>query len=574
MTIASYLAGDDDLAVPLHAIEAAADVSAERSHADDDRVVPAPSHPMAVARRFLSDRYTGDDGATLLLHHRGGFHAWDGRCWPECEDRSVRAALYRFTEHAKYWKPTKTVPELTPFEPTRMKVVNALEALQAHCHLGQAIEVPCWLDDDPDRPAAGELVAMQNGLLHLPTRTLLPHSSAFYVEHALPFDYEPAAPEPERWLRFLAELWPDDPESIATLREIIGYILAGGTSLQKILALIGPKRSGKGTIARVAAGLLGLHNCCAPTLSALTQNFGLQPLVGKQLAVISDARIGSRADSLIAVERLLTISGEDYVTVDRKYKESWTGKLPVRFLILTNEIPRFSDASGALASRFVLLTMNHSFYGREDPLLTDKLLLEASAIFNWALQGLEILKQRGYFSQPGSAREALRRLEDLSSPVGAFIRDDCEIGPTYEVEKETLWTAWKVWCELEGGKAGTKAVFVRDLVSAYAEIKPRRPGSDGGRRQVLGGIRIREHNNGERPLTTPDVEAENGSRQGSSGVKRIVAPTSNGRGRVVPGDDGFLDLVTKTHQAGHLTTAEALERERVHLLVLADGDTP
>ena len=56
---------------------------------------------------------------------------------------------------------------------------------------------------------------------------------------------------------------------------------------------------------------------------------------------------------MIAVERLLSISGEDTLTIDRKYRDPWTGRLPTRFMILTNELPRFTDSSGALASRFV-----------------------------------------------------------------------------------------------------------------------------------------------------------------------------------------------------------------------------
>ena len=63
---------------------------------------------------------------------------------------------------------------------------------------------------------------------------------------------------------------------------------------------------------------------------------------------------------MIAVERLLSISGEDSITVDRKYRAPWTGRLPTRFLILTNELPRFADSSGALASRFVLLDPHES----------------------------------------------------------------------------------------------------------------------------------------------------------------------------------------------------------------------
>jgi len=37
------------------------------------------------------------------------------------------------------------------------------------------------------------------------------------------------------------------------------------------------------------------------------------------------------------VERLLSISGEDTITVNRKYRDQCTGKLPSRFMIISNE---------------------------------------------------------------------------------------------------------------------------------------------------------------------------------------------------------------------------------------------
>ena len=152
---------------------------------------------------------------------------------------------------------------------------------------------------------------MANGLLQLSTRTLEPHRPAFFNEHSLPFAYEPKAPKPKRWLRFLHQLWGDDEEAIACLAEVMGYVLSGETNQQKIAMLVGPMRSGKGTIGRVLTGLLGAHNVAAPTLASLSQNFGLQVLVGKPLALISDARLSNRSDGTVAVERLLSISGED-----------------------------------------------------------------------------------------------------------------------------------------------------------------------------------------------------------------------------------------------------------------------
>jgi putative DNA primase/helicase len=41
-------------------------------------------------------------------------------------------------------------------------------------------------------------------------------------------------------------------------------------------------------------------------------------------------------------------------------------KLPSRFLILSNELPRFGDASGAIARRFIVLVMKRSFLGEEN----------------------------------------------------------------------------------------------------------------------------------------------------------------------------------------------------------------
>jgi putative DNA primase/helicase len=93
----------------------------------------------------------------------------------------------------------------------------------------------------------------------------------------VPFEYEPTAPEPVRWLQFLNQLWPDDPESINALQEFFGYVLSGRTDLHKIMLLIGPTRSGKGTIARVLAALLGKGNVAGSTLASLRPTSGSHP---------------------------------------------------------------------------------------------------------------------------------------------------------------------------------------------------------------------------------------------------------------------------------------------------------
>src|SRR5262249_6911383 len=162
---------------------------------------------------------------------------------------------------------------------------------------------------------------------------------------------------------------------------------------------------------------------------------------------------------------------EDAQTVDRKYLPPITTRLPVRFVILTNELPRLNDASGALVGGLVVLQLTRSWYGQEDHGLAGKLLAELPGILLLAVAGWERPRERGYFVQPESGSRQVKDLEDLSSPIGAFLRDCCEVGPGFEVSMRDLYERWTVWCKDAGRKEpGDKQVFGRDLRAALPGI--------------------------------------------------------------------------------------------------------
>lgn len=465
--------------------------------ADDAEQLPSPSNPMAVARVILDDYLY--DGAPLLLSWRGGWMYWRRSHWEDIADAELRSVLYKRLERAEYWGSDGSgKSELKPWAPNRRKVADLADAIAGITHLPESVDPPTWLDRiTPDVPQsrelpAGQIVACDNGLLYVGTRELVPHTPHYFNRVAVPFEYDPDAAEPKRWLEFLNELWPDDPDSIAALQEYFGYVLSGRTDLHKILLLIGPTRSGKGTIARVLAALLGRGNAAGPTLASLGTNFGLSPLLGKPLAVVSDARLGGGNVHQV-VERLLSISGEDMLTIDRKYREPWTGKLQTRFVILSNELPRFGDASGAIAYRFIVLTMNHSFLGRENTRLTDELLTELPGILGWSLDGLDRLS-RSSFTIPASSDDATTTLQDLVSPVAAFVRDCCEVGP-YDVRVAHLFAAWKDWCEDNSNDAGSAQTFGRDLRAVVPNLRTIRPRDGDSRERRFAGLRLTGVNN-------------------------------------------------------------------------------
>jgi putative DNA primase/helicase len=462
--------------------------------------VLSPAAPLVSARQFIAKRYRQDEHQILFCYN-DDFYGYGGSQYTQLPDDTLRSEVYAFLDKAKTPGPKGA---MLPFNPTTKKVNDAVDALKAEAHLSPLIRTPYWLPNaNRDADSAADLIAVANGLLHLPTMTLWPHTPLFFNLMALDFDFDPDATCPQ-WHAFLKQLWPEDAEAIDCLQEVFGYILSGSTKQHKIFLLIGPPRSGKGTIARVLTGLMGAANVAGPTLNSLSVQFGLQPLIGKALAIVSDARVGgSSRDRQTIVERLLSISGEDRLTIDRKYKTAWTGPLAARFLIISNELPRLPDASGALASRYVPLPLTISFLGREDIKLTDKLMGELPGIFNWAIEGWRRLQQRGHFKLARSAMAMLRQVERLSSTVRAFLDDCCVVEQGAMVDKDVLFNQYSAWCQGQSiGHPGTKETFATNLRAVLPTIKTIRPRGAAARKRCWVGLRLLK--TGEEPAAEPD----------------------------------------------------------------------
>lgn len=442
---------------------------------------PPPTAPYDVAKQ-LYEGCRDHDGVRNLVRYRGDWMLWRMTHWAEVDDAEVRSRIYRALEHAVYVVVKNGTPQIVQWAPTRHKVANVLEAMAAIGHLSSDTDTPAWIDLHSAKLSADRVISCQNGLLDLDSRTLHDHTPALFNFVTVPFAYNVSAPEPAAWLEFLASIWGDDADSIALLQEFFGYVLSGRMDMQKMLLLIGPIRGGKGTIARILTDLMGgRRNVPGPTLTSLGTNFGVSPLIGKPLAIIADARLGNQPSHTV-VQQLLSITGEDTLTVDRKYRDPWTGKLPTRFLMLTNELPKFRDSSTAIATRMLILRMTNSFLNREDYGLETRLRPELPGILQWSLAGLDRLNRQGRFTVPASSADMATMMSDLASPVSAFVRDRCERRPGAQVARDVLYEAWKEWAQENGHHPGAKSTFGRDLRAAVPELGQLQPRING--RQV------------------------------------------------------------------------------------------
>ena len=429
--------------------------------------------PLTIAREFR-DRIYGDERHPTLLRHRGTFFRWVGPEWAEIGEEALRAEIYKFLEGCHRFKEK----DLAPVQPNIRLVGEVFAALKAITFVDDEIDPPAWLEERRKEDPR-EIVAFKNGLLHLPARALIPPTPEFFCLSSLKIDWNLNAPKPEHWFAFLAQLWPEDQESISTLQKLFGYLLTDDTKLQIAVIIIGPPRSGKGTIGRVLGALVGTHNTVSPTLSSLASHFGRASLIGKRMALIGDAKVGRDTDPVAIAEHILGITGEDVVSIPRKYQADWTGRLRLKFVVLCTEVPGMTDDSAGIASRFIVLQLTTSFLGREDTSLTNKLLAELPGIAVWAVGGWDAVfgeKGTGKILQPTSALGHIADIRNLASDIKQYLDERCDFSPDYSVPRDLLYTDFCSWRSAQGRRIVTKAVFGRKLRTAFPKLGKYHPG--------------------------------------------------------------------------------------------------
>lgn len=117
------------------------------------------------------------------------------------------------------------------------KYLNALK-LAAYCQ---------------ELPIQEDRIHFQNGTYFIEDRRFTPEKE--FCLNRLPVRYNPEAPEPVRWKKFLDELLY--PEDIPTLQEFMGYTLLPSNKGQKMMIIIGNGGEGKSRIGRVLRAILG-----------------------------------------------------------------------------------------------------------------------------------------------------------------------------------------------------------------------------------------------------------------------------------------------------------------------------
>jgi len=248
---------------------------------------------------------------------------------------------------------------------------------------------------------ARRLIGFRNGVLDTATGMFSPHHKSHWLRTLCEVDFTPPvegetlethAPHFWRWLDRAAGYREEKRDIILAA---LFMVLANRYDWQLFLEVTGPGGSGKSILAEIATMLAGEDNATSATIETLESPRERAALIGFSLIRLPDQEKWSGDGA-----GLKAITGGDAVSVDPKYRDAYSTHIPAVILAVNNNPMRFTDRSGGVSRRRVILHFPEQIAPAErDPQLKDKIARELAVIVRQLMQR---------FSDPMSARALLQ----------------------------------------------------------------------------------------------------------------------------------------------------------------------
>ena len=311
------------------------------------------------------------------------------------------------------------------------------------------------------------IVNVRNGLYNVLDGSFKPHTADYYSTVQVGANYDPSAACPQ-FLDFLNSILGEDEAYL--MQEIFGYLLIPVNKAQKSFVLVGAPNAGKSTLLSVAQEiLLGAGNVSNIPWQSLGDRFNKAELFGKLANIFADLPSKHIDDGGM----FKALTGEDYITAERKNKDPFSFRPYARLLFSCNEIPRnYSDRSDGFYRRLIIIRFDKSVPPeKRDPNLRERIAVERDGILLWALEGLRRLIKAGYlFTETQRTKDEVTRYRIESNSALTFIDEFCEVGDGWAVREE-LYTRYKDFCGANGYKAQSQTSFNKEIESNFPDVR-------------------------------------------------------------------------------------------------------
>lgn len=285
------------------------------------------------------------------------------------------------------------------------------------------------------------------------------------VRSRFPVRFNPKVKKPERWLKFLSELfWPED---IPTLQEFIGYCLIPSNAGQKMLVIKGSGSEGKSQIGNVLSKLFDAYAKDGSVGKISENRFARADLEHVLLMIDDDMRLEALRQTNY-VKSIVTVKNK--MDLERKGKQSYQGWMTARIMAFSNgDLMSLFDRSDGFFRRQLILTTKRKPPDRiDDPNLSEKLCEELEGIFLWAFEGLQrLVKNNFQFTESSRAKLNREMVKKDANNIELFLESKGYItrGPDCSVSSKELGDVYHTWCEENAYPALKSKTLIEQLVA-------------------------------------------------------------------------------------------------------------
>jgi putative DNA primase/helicase len=314
------------------------------------------------------------------------------------------------------------------------------------------------------------LIGARNGIIDLRTGDLLQGSREHLISMSLGVPYDPNAPTPERWIRFLHEIFRHENQFVEELlvrylQRVCGYILTGLTDEQIWFLLFGPGSNGKSLVLNVWTYILGEY---AKTVSfKLFERTTQRPAVGDGTEQLKHKRFVSARETIegahLDEQRLKTLTGGDEIPARGLYVPYTEFKPELKLFLCSNHKPRVKDDTFGFWRRVHVITFPNLFVDdpqaaneqKRDDRLEETLKAEAAGILKWMIDGCLEWRQYG-LEPPASVKDATAEYQAESDHIPAFVAACCDLATDATCQASPLYEAYQRWAVVEDIGAGER----------------------------------------------------------------------------------------------------------------------
>jgi len=295
----------------------------------------------------------------------------------------------------------------------------------------------------------------------------------------------------ETFKQWVGEKW-------IVLFEIIGYVLYPRYDLHKAIMLVGEGRNGKSTYLRLIRDIVGSENYASVSLQELadpSNRFAGSELYRKLANIVPDLPKRALQDT----GRFKMLTGEDYLCIDRKYRDRICFVNYAKLLFSANELPQVYDMTEAFWRRWLVIEfpnqfdIDQTFYERtfteeeiEGAIIVGLIAFrEAWRRRRFSFEETSLDYKEAWLRSANSVYDCIKAL--VNGEARSIVGYEARLDPNAREEAEKLYSVCYDYLQEMGRELPDKATFTKELERLF-KITKRKV----GRKHYYYGIILRE----------------------------------------------------------------------------------